>query len=89
MPPKKPDERVDITEPRYALAALETVYKQTYGGGSGKIPEDRLWHFGKFPEVWATEAIQRRPAHWNFKRCEMVVNRVRDLYKWAKPLLEN
>ena len=87
MPGSKPTDKTDIREPRYAVAALETVYKQTIGG-SGKIPDERLWWFGKFPEKWATEAIRKRPSHWDFKRAEQVVIRVRNLYRWAAPILE-
>ena len=80
-------DRVDVKEPRYAMAALETIYRQTHADIL-KIPPEKLWFFAKFPEVWATEAIRRRPSHWNYRRCEPVVNRVRQLYGWAHPIIE-
>lgn len=88
MPRQKPEsDRVDVREPRYAMAALETIYRQTHANIL-KIPDEKLWFFAKFPEVWATEAIRRRPSHWNYRRCEPVVNRVRELYRWAHPIIE-
>jgi hypothetical protein len=93
MPPRKPkdpNERVDITEPRYALAALETLFRQCHQKPRPwKVTEPEIWHFAKFPEIWATEAIQKRSSGWNFRRAEPVVIRVRQLYIWAMPILEN
>lgn len=92
MPPKPrpPEERVDIREPRYALAALETIYRQCYQRpNSWPVSEVDIWHFGKFPEIWATNAIRNRPSGWTYKRAEPVVGRVRQLYIWAAPILEN
>ena len=93
MPPRKPkdpNERVDIKEPRYALAALETLFRQCHQKPAPwKVSEPEIWHFAKFPEVWATEAIQKRSSGWNFRRAEPVVIRVRQLYIWASPILEN
>ena len=86
---KKPGDLVTVSEPRYAMAALETVYRQTHVDAPEKIEETELWHFAKFPEVWATEAIRRRTGFWNYRRCEQVVNRVRILYRHATPILEN
>ena len=92
MPPKPrpPEERVDIREPRYALAALETLYRQCNQRPlQYPVSEVDIWNFAKFPEVWATKAIRDRPSGWNYKRAEPVVNRVRQLYIWATPILEN
>ena len=88
MPRPKPEsDRVDVREPRYAMAALETIYRQTHRNIL-KIPDEQLWFFAKFPEVWATEAIRKRPSHWSYRSCEPVVNRVRQLYIWAHPIIE-
>lgn len=93
MPPRKPkdpNERVDITEPRYALAALETLFRQCHQKPAPwKVTEPEIWHFAKFPEVWATDAIRRRVSGWDYRRAEPVVVRVRQLYIWAMPILEN
>ena len=93
MPPRKPkdlNERVDIREPRYALAALETLFRQCHQKPAAwKVTEPEVWHFAKFPEIWATEAIQKKTSGWNFRRAEPVVIRVRQLYIWASPILEN
>ncbi len=93
MPPRKPkdpNERVDIREPRYALAALETLFRQCHQKPAPwKVTEPEIWHFAKFPEIWATEAIQKKSSGWNFRRAEPVVIRVRQLYIWASPILEN
>lgn len=93
MPPKpKPSDgdRVDIREPRYALAALETLYRKCHQRpNSYPVTEVDVWHFAKFPEVWATHAIRDRVSGWNYKRAEPVVCRVRQLYIWAAPILEN
>lgn len=93
MPPRKPkdpNERVDISEPRYALAALETLFRQCHQKPAPwKVTEPEIWFFAKFPEIWATEAIQKKTSGWNFRRAEPVVIRVRQLYIWASPILEN
>ena len=68
MPPRKPkdpNERVDIREPRYALAALETLFRQCHQKPAPwKVTEPEIWHFAKFPEIWATEAIQKKSSGW-------------------------
>jgi hypothetical protein len=90
MPPSKkksPDEIVDIKEPKYAHEALITVFKQCKGGPPKDFAE--LWFFAKFPDQWATDAIRRRGSGWTYERCEPVVHRVRNLYIWATPILEN
>lgn len=88
--PKPPEDRVDIREPRYALAALETLYRKCHERPNHyPVTEVDVWHFAKFPEVWATQAIRQKASGWNFKRCEPVVSRVRQLYIWAAPILEN
>lgn len=89
MPPQKPDDVVSVTQPRYAMAALETVYRQTHPDAPVKIPDADLWFFAKFPDVWATTAIRAKGSRWNFKRVEPIVVRVRALYVWASPILEN
>ena len=93
MPPRKPkdpNERVDISEPRYALAALETLFRQCHQKPAPyRVTEPEIWHFAKFPEIWATEAIRKRTSGWDFRRAEPVVIRVRQLYIWATPILEN
>ena len=54
MPPKpKPSDgdRVDIKEPRYALAALETLYRKCHQRpDSYPVTEVDVWHFAKFPK---------------------------------------
>ena len=48
MPRPKPEsDRVDVREPRYAMAALETIYRQTHANIL-KIPDEKLWFFA-FP----------------------------------------
>lgn len=91
MPSKRqdPDEIVDIKKPRYAVAALETLYRGCYEVEWQTIPDEKLWHFAKFPEVWADSVLKRKPTPWTYKRCESVVRRVRQLYVWASPILEN
>ena len=89
MSAKAPDPRVDIREPRYAMAALETLYRQCHQKPRNvKVDEAQLWHFAKFPDIWATNAIRSKASGWNYKRAEPVVIRVRQLYVWATPILE-
>ena len=89
MSAKVPEPRVDIREPRYAMAALETLYRKCNQKPLNvKVEEADLWHFAKFPDIWATNAIRCRTSGWNYKRAEPVVLRVRQLYVWATPILE-
>ena len=93
MPPKpKPSDgdRVDIKEPRYALAALETLYRKCNDRPlQYPVHEVDVWHFAKFPEVWATHAIRDRVSAGTTNEPSSVVCRVRQLYIWAAPILEN